>query len=69
MDNRMTEIETLQTQLIEMKHALDRSTEEKVKLGINYEKSLEERAELEKKIEFLLGQIEAYKFCVENIRR
>lgn len=49
----MAEIEALQTQLVEMRYALDQARDEKVKLGIMYEESLKEKAELEKKIEFL----------------
>ena len=65
----MTEIESLQAQCKELKCALDREIDEKTKLGIMYEDMLKERVEADKRNEFLLGQIEAYKYCIENIRR
>ena len=53
----------------ELQWALDTCQEEKAKLGIMYEELLKEKAEIEKKIEFLSGQVEAYKYVVDNIRR
>ena len=65
----MNEVESLQAQCRELKCALDREIAERTKIGIMYEELLKEKAELEKRIEFHLGQIEAYKYCIENIRR
>ena len=65
----MSEIESLQAQCKELKCALDREIDERNKIGLMYEELLKEKAELEKRIEFHLGQIEAYKCCVDNIRR
>ena len=65
----MNEVESLQAQNKELRVALDREIDEKTKICIMYEELLKEKAELEKRIEFHLGQIEAYKYCVENIRR
>ena len=65
----MNEIESLQAQCKELKYALDREIDERSKIGLMYKELLKEKAELEKRIEFYLGQIEAYKYCVDNTRR
>ena len=62
-------IEALQAENKELRFALDKEIEERNKIGLMYEELLKEKAELEKRIEFHLGQIEAYKYCVGNIRR
>ena len=62
-------IEALQVENKELRFALDKEIEERHKISITYEEVLKEKAELEKQIEFQLGQIEAYKYCVDNIRR
>jgi predicted nuclease with TOPRIM domain len=51
-----------------LKHRCDMLTDEKSKLGLMYDKLLKEKSDLDRKIGFLEGQIEAYQFCV-NIRR
>lgn len=61
--------EALQAEIKELRFALDKEIEERNKIGLMYEELLKEKAELEKRIEFHLGQIEAYKYCVDNIRR
>ena len=61
--------EALQAEIKELRFALDREIDERNKIGLMYEELLKEKAELEKRIEFHLGQIEAYKYCVDNIRR
>ena len=61
--------EALQAEIKELRFALDREIDERNKIGLMYEELLKEKAELEKRIEFRLGQIEAYKYCVDNIRR
>ena len=58
----MNEIEGLQAQCKELKCALDREIDENRKNGTMYEEKCKEKQELEKRIEFLLGAIEAYKF-------
>ncbi len=60
--------EALQAEIKELRFALDREIDEKSKIGVMYEELLKEKAELEKRIEFQTGQIEAYKYCVDNIR-
>ena len=61
--------EALQAEIKELRFALDREIDERNKIGLMYEELLKEKAELEKRIEFHLGQIEAYKYCIDNIRR
>lgn len=61
--------EALQAEIKELRFALDKEIEERNKIGLMYEELLKEKEELEKRIEFHLGQIEAYKYCVDNIRR
>lgn len=65
----VNEIESLQAQCKELRFALDREIGENRKNGAMYEEKCEEVRQLEKRIEFLLGAIEAYKYCVDNIRR
>ncbi len=43
-------------------------TDEKSKIGIQYEQLLKEKSDLDRKIGFLEGQIEAYQYCM-NCRR
>ena len=62
-------IEALQAENKELRFALDREIDERNKISVMYEELLKEKAELEKRIEFNLGQIEAYKYCSDNIRR
>ena len=62
-------IESLEAENKELRFALDREIDERNKISVMYEELLKEKAELEKRIEFNLGQIEAYKYFVDNIRR
>lgn len=62
-------VEALQAENKELRFALDKEKEERNKIGLMYEELLKEKVELEKRIEFHLGQIEAYKYFVDNIRR
>ena len=66
---KVNEVASLQAENKELRFALDREIDERNKIGVRYEELLKEKAELEKRIEFLLGQIEAYKYCIDNIRR
>ena len=61
--------EALQAEIKELRFALDKEIDERNKIGVMYDELLKENAELKKRIEFHLGQIEAYKYCVDNIRR
>ena len=65
----MNDTKCLQAANKELRFALDREIDEKSKLGIMYDNLLKEKEELEKRIEFLLGQIEAYKHCIDTVRR
>lgn len=64
----MNEIESLQAECKELRCALDREIDKNRKIGIMYDEKCKENQELGKRIEFLLGAIEAYKFCIENKR-
>ena len=61
--------EALQAEIKELHFALDREIDERNKISVMYEELLKEKAELEKRIEFHIGQIEAYKYCIDNITR
>lgn len=63
----MNEIECLQAECKALKYELDKMSVEKDKFATLYEESLIEKTELERKNAFLLGQIEAYKYCIKNI--
>ena len=65
----MTEIECLQAECKALKCDIERANVEKDKFASMYEEALEKMTCMEKRIEFLLGQIEAYKYCFGNIRR
>ena len=59
--NKDAEIEQLQ-------EICNRLAEENQKMGTQYQKLLKEKSDLERKIGFLEGQIEAYQYCM-NCRR
>ena len=65
----MNEIEALKAERTEIKFALKRQSEEIEKLQIKNEDLIREKIELEKRNEFLSGMVEAYKHCIETIRR
>lgn len=46
----------------ELKHFCDRLRDENSKLGIQYEKLLKEKSDLDRKMGYLEGQVEAYQF-------
>ena len=46
----------------ELKHLCDRLRDENSKLGIQYEKLLKEKSDLDREMGYLEGQVEAYKF-------
>lgn len=52
----------------EMADHIQMLTDEKSKIGIQYEKLLKEKSDLDRKVGFLEGQIEAYQYCM-NCRR
>ena len=59
--NKDVEIEQLQ-------EICNRLAEENQKIGTQYQKLLKEKSDLDRKIGFLEGQIEAYQYCM-NCRR
>lgn len=64
-----SERRALQAENKELRFALDKEIYERNKIGGMYEELLKEKADLEKRIDFHLGQIEAYKYCIDNVRR
>ena len=65
----MNEIEALKAEREELKYVLKQRTEENSELQIKCEDLLREKRELERRCEFLSGMVEAYKHCIETIRR
>ena len=63
--NWEAECQSLRDRCTEMKHRIDVLTDEKSKPGIMYEQLLKEKSDMDRRIGYLEGQIEAYKFCVE----
>ena len=47
----------------ELKHFSDRLRDEKSKLGIEYEKLLKEKSDLDRKMGYLEGQVEAFRYA------
>jgi hypothetical protein len=62
-------IEALMAENKELRFALDREIDERNKIGLMHDELCRENVKLEREIKFLSGQIEAYKYCIENIRR
>ena len=55
-------------ELAELKHAYERAIEDNSKLELQCDKLRKEKPDLDRKIGFLEGQIEAYQYCM-NCRR
>lgn len=53
----------------ELKHNCDRLHDENSKLGIQYEKLLKEKSDLDRKTGYLEGQVEAFQFIWNRGRR
>ena len=66
--NWQAECLDLRNKCREMERCIQMLTDEKSKIGILYEQLLKEKSELDRKIGFLEGQIEAYQYCM-NCRR
>ena len=49
-------------EIAELKQLYERLLDENQKLGLQYEKLLKEKSDLDRKIGFLEGQIEAYQY-------
>ena len=52
----------------QLKEICNRLADQNQKLGTQYQKLLKEKSDLDRKIGFLEGQIEAYQYCM-NCRR
>lgn len=58
------ECKDLRLKCREMQEIIDRLMNENGKLGLQYEQTLKEKSDLDRKIGFLEGQIEAYQYCM-----
>lgn len=61
------EFDALKAQAKELKYILDQNNDERSKIGIMFEEALKENEDLKKKIEYLSGQCEAYKYCISKM--
>ena len=68
MPNYEEELKVRCAEIAELKHAHEKLLDENSKLGLQYEKLLKEKSDLDRKVGFLEGQIEAYQYCM-NCRR
>lgn len=66
--NYEAELKIRCAELAELKHAYDRAIEDNSKLELQCDKLRKEKSDLDRKIGFLEGQIEAYQYCM-NCRR
>ena len=62
-----TEVEGRRAEVEELRFRLDRSNEEKSNISLMIDETLKENEVLKKKVEFLSGQCEAYKYCISKI--
>lgn len=58
------ECKALRLKCQEMQSHIDHLMNENSKLGLQYEQTLKEKSDLDRKIGFLEGQIEAYQYCM-----
>lgn len=56
------ELKVRHAEIEELKHLCDRLRDENSKLGIQYEKLLKEKSDLDRKMGYLEGQVEAFQF-------
>lgn len=56
------ELEIRCAEIAELKHYCERLKDENSKLGIQYEKLLKEKSDLDRKMGYLEGQVEAFQF-------
>lgn len=66
--NWKAECNELRNKCHEMENRIVCLVDENSKIGLMYENLLKEKSDLDRKIGFLEGQIEAYQYCV-NVRR
>lgn len=57
------------TEFEELKHLCDRLRDENSKLGLQYEKLLKEKSDLDRRMGYLEGQVEAFQFVWNHGRR
>lgn len=68
MPNYEEELKIRCEEIAELKHAHEQAIEDNSKLELQCEKLRKEKSDLDRKIGFLEGQIEAYQYCI-NCRR
>lgn len=60
--NLKEELKIRWCEMEELKHLCDKLRDENSKLGLQYEKLLKEKSDLDREMGYLEGQVEAYKF-------
>lgn len=65
----MNDLQALQEECGALAYQLNVSRDEKDKLGKMYEELQKEKDALERHHEFLLGQVEAFRFCIKYMGR
>lgn len=66
--NRQDEkIKCHRAEVEELRFRIDQTGDERSKIGIMFEETLKENEDLKKKVEFLSGQCEAYKYCISKM--
>lgn len=68
MPNYEEELKIRCSEIAELKHAYEKAIEDNSKLELKCAKMTKENSDLERKIGFLEGQVEAYQYCM-NCRR
>ena len=68
MPNYEEELKIRCAEIAELKHVYDKSIEDNSKLELQCENMRKEKYDLDRKIAFLEGQIEAYQYCVNSRR-
>lgn len=63
------ECRDLRRRVCEMQNHIDHLKDENSKLGTQYEMVLKEKSDLDRRVGFLEGQIEAYQYCIMHNRR
>ena len=64
MPNYEEELKIRCAELAELKHAYERAIDDNSKLELQCDMLLKEKSDLDRKIGFLEGQIEAYQYCM-----
>ena len=69
MINLKEELKVRCAEIAELKHFCDRLRDENSKQGVQYEKLLKEKSDLDRKMGYLEGQVEAFQFVWNRGRR